>query len=842
MQKLIWQNSNGESVDLTQAPYGITNWVGFSNTSLNIQSQQVPFQDGGVFLDALMEQRELAVTLAMQDNNDLEARYRMRRELIHILNPKLGEGYLIYKNDFIKKRIKCVAQIPLFETHNSNDIGTPKASLAWTACEPYWEDLEETEVVVNAEEINSIENNGDIPCKLDIDLYNIEAENISVENITENKSVSISGLHNKIVNINTGMGNKSVENKDLIADIFFINKYFDSVCYDTFNKDYVFAGSQIIAKTKDFKTFDVYAITYTIDNIYYFPETKKFIATNSNGDILYSTDAINWNEANISYNLSDVLYVKGKYYGYTISGTNTIVVESEDGETWTSTTVTGIKIKNVAYSEELELFIGITKTAVYTSIDFIEWTQKQEFSSYDDLQNVCYVKKSNLVIASIYSDYSQGYENKYLKCYYSSNGENWYNATTGENYRGSSLIMAGNRNNGFYILIGSNVYNSITGENWEKVETRTSSYNKIIRMDSLGDFVLINTDNIETMLTKQMKITNISIIKDIAYSKKLNRYVMISENDIYVSDNKIFWNNVAHKSGLLQILYVEEFGKFFLTCISNDTYYISEDGIDWTEQNTMAGLYYARQMLYVPELKKLFIVGRLTSSTYGRIAYTSNGITWEYGSTTDIPPTPFKEIYSIAYSTDKQRLVAIGISSSGSTTYYSDDGGHKWDYRVQAMGDCLNYSKYFKKIFSKNAYTVDGLSWIKTNNLALDKMCFADDLAFFIGIKDTNCYISFNCQEWLLLNLELKSEVEFENIRYIKADNTFYIIGQIPAVNYLYTFIELKLQKGENIISEISSNSDMTLGLEVGENEIRISCEEGFLMGKISYRQKYIGV
>ena len=132
--------------------------------------------------------------------------------------------------------------------------------------------------------------------------------------------------------------------------------------------------------------------------------------------------------------------------------------------------------------------------------------------------------------------------------------------------------------------------------------------------------------------------------------------------------------------------------------------------------------------------------------------------------------------------------------------------------------------------------------WINTNNLNLDKMCFAEDLAIFIGIKGTNCYISYNCQEWRLLNLKLKSEVEFEDIRYIQADNTFYLIGRIPTIYYYYTYVELKLEKGENIINEISNKSDMTLGLEVGENEVRISCDEGFLMGKISYRQKYIGV
>ena len=133
MQKLIWQNSKGEEINLTSGHYGITNWQGFSEVSSNVQSQTVPFQDGSVYLDALLDERELSVTLAIQDNNDLELRYQLRRELIHALNPKLGEGYLIYSNDFISKRIKCVANVPVFENHNSNDTGTPKASLTWTA-------------------------------------------------------------------------------------------------------------------------------------------------------------------------------------------------------------------------------------------------------------------------------------------------------------------------------------------------------------------------------------------------------------------------------------------------------------------------------------------------------------------------------------------------------------------------------------------------------------------------------------------------------------------------------------------------------------------------------------
>ena len=132
MQKLVFINGNGIQIDLTAGNFGITNWAGLSNTGLNIQTQQVPFEDGGVFLDALMEQREIEVTVAIYDGNNLELRYQKKRELISALNPKLGEGTLIYTNDYLSRQIKAVPQIPLFENKNSNDAGTLKASVAFS--------------------------------------------------------------------------------------------------------------------------------------------------------------------------------------------------------------------------------------------------------------------------------------------------------------------------------------------------------------------------------------------------------------------------------------------------------------------------------------------------------------------------------------------------------------------------------------------------------------------------------------------------------------------------------------------------------------------------------------
>lgn len=324
MQRLVWQNSIGNEIDLTTNPYGITEWEGFANTSLNIQSQQVPFQDGGVFLDALIEQRELSVTLAMNDGGNLEARYRMRRELVHALNPKLGEGYLIYTNDFISKRIKCVPQIPLFETHNSNDSGTPKASLAWTACEPYWEDLEETIVTFGgfsgAEYSRTITNNGDVPAGLEIEFKcdSGEYEKPFINNITQAKRIQFNGMIDSKTPliINTNVGNKTVTKKEINIDEFYENDIQNVIFNDYYNK--YFGSRQIFDEQLDKWITNIYRsddlssweLVTTIEEYdVNFTVYKNILIVVINDDenppakVMISTDFENWFEREINYSI-----------------------------------------------------------------------------------------------------------------------------------------------------------------------------------------------------------------------------------------------------------------------------------------------------------------------------------------------------------------------------------------------------------------------------------------------------------------------------------------------------------------------------------------------------------
>ena len=65
MQKLRFVNGNGVEIDLTSGNYGVIEWSGFSSADLNIQSQQVPFQDGAVFLDALYNSINSHLTIVL---------------------------------------------------------------------------------------------------------------------------------------------------------------------------------------------------------------------------------------------------------------------------------------------------------------------------------------------------------------------------------------------------------------------------------------------------------------------------------------------------------------------------------------------------------------------------------------------------------------------------------------------------------------------------------------------------------------------------------------------------------------------------------------------------------
>lgn len=828
MQKLVWTNSDGESIDLTSGNYGITNWEGFSNIPLNIQSQQVPFQDGGVFLEALLEQRELSVTLAMQDNGNLEERYRMRRELIHALNPKLGEGYLIYKNDFTEKRIKCIAQVPIFETHNSNDSGTPKATLVWNACDPYWEDLEETEIIILPNVRKNIKNEGDVSFGVQIECINQGVTDFEIRNDTEEKVIKITGEENEEIFIDTTPGNKKVLAKTTKTSFSVFGYNITKICYSEEKDLYVAIGND---RTN-------------------FSETI--------GCVLVSKDLNKWDLISIgnSFYPKSIIYAKGQHKFVIAYTDNNIggIKYSEDGYNWTDSgyiTPAGNPAIGIAYSDELDLYIFVTDAFSVKSTDLETWEDAgAEVNTPRDIVNV----NGNFIIIG-------------NSCEKSSDGENWINVTipSGTYYcisylEGLGYVIGGSngklafsslalssftkvnspfpstydvtgiascRNIGFYAIAGTNIAFSKDAVNWNIDRTTSNILNDVLFSFKLGDFVAYGRGGcIYSLLTDAISITSVNDrLTDIEYIDHLGIYIATSlDGYIYKSEDLNKWEKQSISSNqLFSIAYSKEKKVIVITGYK---ILVSTDGENW---NTMQHVKFTC-VRYLDYYKKFLAVG------YGGGMISEDGYNWTSASLPSIGVT--NGYMDIAIN--KNRVVVVGYKEA-----YTDDL-QTWtqvdtNFNSVAFSDLLNFYVALDRF--RIYKSINGINWkeiVYGNNYFLHNVGCSSYQGIF-NVCGQKILQSMDTETWEELDSYL-GLCEFFKMKYFEKDDKTVAVGNAFNSGRYGAILVIDNTINQNIINKLSSKSDLTLGLKKGNNNFIAKSSNGNFVVKVKYRQKYIGV
>jgi hypothetical protein len=78
--------------------------------------------------------------------------------------------------------------------------------------------------------------------------------------------------------------------------------------------------------------------------------------------------------------------------------------------------------------------------------------------------------------------------------------------------------------------------------------------------------------------------------------------------------------------------------------------------------------------------------------------------------------------------------------------------------------------------------------------------------------------------------------VDLDGVTYSEELNLFVIVGYGGTVLYT-TFSD-----EENLIQNITANSDMNLNLQIGQNQFQALRSSGNLRCRITFRQKYLGV
>lgn len=836
MQKLVYQNANGEELDLTDGvKFGVTTWEGFSNCNLTVQTQTVPFADGSVYLDGLLGERELAITVAVNDKGDLGLRYQLKRELISMLNPKLGEGYLIYTNDYLSRRIKVVPYLPTFGNKNIDVAGTLKASCSFKACNPYWEDVDATEIKIIGYE--NIENIGDVPVNCEIELVTDNITNPVLKNVTTGKKIQLNGTFNDNISIDTEIGRKTVISKKLDYSIDDTSNNFYG-CISVGSKKIVVGDYGIIVIEGDKKTLIKY-INISIRAIAYSEDLNLYCAVGQSGTILTSSNLKEWTSetSGVSTYLLDVAFLNGKFYAVGNSG---VILRSSDGHSWESieNSFASPDFTKIIYSKLNSVYIiAGSSGSVYTTADFETITAKGTDSS-SSITDIIETDSYIVVTSSSTIRYTENLTTWNIAdidwgtATYDSLRSLAYNEITGISIavgnRGNKLIsydilhwkqadnsyvstlnsIYTNNEDSTFLLVGNNgcIMESDNGVTFTNVTSnfyaRNSKTFQCIGKDINdfylgGEHYLYKSSDLQTFEQVSLPSESYFIIRKIKYFEETNTLIVLTKNTsnysvilVKIGDNDFVENVLTIKDTLYDVTYGN--GKY---CAVGDNGAImtSEDSINWTKQTSPTS--YSIISVDYSDNENVF---KCCSNESGEVLSSNNLTTWS----TEQLPYPY--------------LNCIRYIEQFNSWYVLGSAG---------------------RLFIKN---ID--DWVRLNvismSVSLYDIIYSKNLnRLFITGDKGNILSSSNGRQF-------ESTVYNEISQYksiIENGNSVVLIG-VLSHQIAYMLINSYFSELENIINLISTDSDMNLTLEKGNNKIIVGGQNGSVSARLTYRNRYVGV
>ena len=843
MQKLIYRNPNGEEIDFTSGDFGVTKWSGFSKVDIDVQSQQVPFHDGSVFLDALLGERELSVTVAVNDDNNLEKRYRLKREMIHCLNPKLGEGELIYTNDYTSKKIVCVPDIPEFDNKNMNDSGTMKAMCSFTASNPYWEDVEETIVSFNADNYVKVENHGDVPCNIQCEIFSSLVNNLVLNNFTTNKKIEINGSF-KSISIDTKKRKKSVtETIDKFSNAS--NNY--SVNNIVFGKNVfiMLGGSDTFYSLNGLDYFPInvegninrlYSVCYS-DDLGYFIGLSKSMFTPS---IYRSVDGINWKfvtNLNGLYGLESVLFwsnVLSKFILGDNDGSYHTILVSSDGESWEQKTTLANSIRMFAESESFVCGVCDNSYSVITE-DGETWSeQASDFAT----NNIVWLDKFSKFFAYMYSSGSIKTSVDGITWTEIYSGTNIYSLTY-DNILERIVIVADNRVKESYDCL---TWNNVLSYAYYSISKLT--YLPKLNAFISDDYLYTNNFNWNQriVVAENLRPTDMVYSDDKKILCAINN---LAKSAIYNESKKWTTNSIGWPVGSSSRL---AYGKGYFWIWASKILK-SSDGLNWSVVADNSGGGTANKFYYVKELDAFIVIG---NNGLLKISF-DDCLTWIDKS--DVTNNNLNDITTMHIKIlDHTYIYIVGdnstvLWSSNGTSWLSvtnevlealgnfNATGITWcnslNTLVISIGSIIvNYrplDNYWESVYYNRSIPLYGIS---------PKVKWSDELrCLLIANSDTNqinkCILTFDLKNFY--NLEFPTNGYINSIEYVDFLNSFFVLQSSRNIVSMS-------QNKQNIINSISEDSDMNLNLIVGKNLLKITRDSGYANMVLTYKQKYLGV
>ena len=761
MQKLVYTNPNGDEIDLTDSVnFGITEWVGFSEVENDVQSQTAPFQDGAVYLDSVLHERDMSVTVCLNDGGDLKKRYELKRKMIHTLNPKLGEGELVYTNDYLSKKIKVVPNVPVFPTKNMNNSGTLKSTVSFTASNPYWEDLESKSVFVDSRTQAYPIISGDVPVNVELRFIGYGAENPKIVNTATGQFVQYNGTLEGLMKVNTNFGKKTAINEILQTSLIY-----GGTCRSFANSASVLISvGSVIMVSKNGLDFEI--LGYTLENeltdVVYADDLNLFVAVGKD-IVMTSSDGFSWNKITVpglaANGPAKIAYSKPLHKFVTIQEeTVTGIWTSTNGTNWTHSDAE-VSGRSIVYCGFLNKFFAVGRNDIFSSADGTSWVAQ---SGYSELKDICVNEQQEILMVVTDNTYES------IAYYTSTDGINWNSGQWEEVYGFENINVTYSKILGLYIVAGNYFHGrghfviktSFDGSSWTNSFELRDIENKY---EYKGNRIFYSKEFNEIMIPTVSE-----------ESRTYTRISSFNAESWEVSQNLNFEPNV--------LVYDSNLNLFFSRGLK------SADGIHWVEWTPEFELYPITKLIFSKSLNKLCVVNP------GTVEISEDGVTAEKTLF-----NPFNNFSAILYKPDLNGgiyYLSVLVESTKAIIFFDNENHWEVCYapeiplynsRAAAYSDDLNcfvavgdYGRIAKVTYSGGTPSVQNFS----NDCfdTLTDVIWCDSLQIFIavGLKGTVA-IYDGTSAWIFPQTNVHMDIN--SLAWSSALNRFVAVG-MPAPGF----------------------------------------------------------
>ena len=263
----------------------------------------------------------------------------------------------------------------------------------------------------------------------------------------------------------------------------------------------------------------------------------KFVALNTSGDALISTNGVVWLPSSLPLNADNpwrsITHGDGLFVAVANSGAERIIT-SPDGLNWTLLAAPAVGAwQSVTYGDGLFVAVATTGARVMTSPDGANWTERSGIES-NSWQSVTYGNGIFVAVAESGDD----------RVMTSPDGENWTARMAAEQVLWKSVTYG----NGLFVAVGylgvnSWIMTSPDGENWTSITPPVSAaWQSVTYGDGL--FVAVGSGGMSQVMTsrdgeewKGRAAAGIDSWNDVAYGDGL--YVAVRPNTTGSEDHKI---------------------------------------------------------------------------------------------------------------------------------------------------------------------------------------------------------------------------------------------------------------------------------------------------------------